>query len=160
MYVVAIVGSRHRGWTRGVDHQGLIEQVLSPRREYYGEQLNVVSIGCDVGFGKAVKEYCEETGIKFFEIVVYFNGPRSKDEYARAYNSRHAALIDCADEFHITVSSTRSTNVEDLIERVRSTSKPYAAYNEQNEVVEANCESDQPIQLFEEPNCAAEEQAG
>lgn len=160
MYVVAIVGSRHRGWTRGVDHQGLIEQILAPRIAYYGDQLNVVSIGCDVGFGKAVKEHCEETGIKFFEVVVYFNGPRSKEEYARAYNSRHAALIDCADEFHVTVSSTRSTNVEDLIDRIRTTSKPYAAYDENNVVLEANYEPDQPVQLFEEPTCAPEDQAG
>lgn len=138
MYIIAVVGSRHRGWTRAIDHDGLIGDILQPRKEFYGEGLTVASIGCDVGFGKSVKAYCEEHGIKFFEFVVYFNGPRPREEYTAAYVARHAALLDCAHEFHITVSSTRRANVEDLVERVRASGKPYALYNEENVVIEYN----------------------
>lgn len=136
MRTVVVVGSRHRGWTRDVDHPALIEAIIAPRKEYYGSELSVSSIGCDMGFGKAVKEYCEENGVKFFEFVVYFNGPRSKEEFRAAYLSRHAALLFVGDEFHITISGTRKSDVEDLVERVRASGKSYALYDEENKVVE------------------------
>lgn len=136
MRTVVVVGSRHRGWTRDVDHQALIESIIGPRKEYYGNTLSVSSIGCDMGFGKAVKEYCEENGVKFFEFVVYFNGPRSKEEFRAAYLSRHAALLFVGDEFHITISGTRRSDVEDLVEQVRASGKSYALYDEENNVVE------------------------
>lgn len=136
MRTVVLVGSRHRGWSRDVNHIGLIETVLKPRQEYWQHELSVSSIGCDVGFGKAVKEYCEEFGIKFFEFVVYFNGPREKAEYTAAYSARHAALLDVGDEFHITVSNTRKSSVEDLVLRVQQSGKSYALYDEDNNVVE------------------------
>lgn len=136
MRVVVIAGTRHRGWSRVVDHGGLIASIIEPRKEYYKQELNVSSISCDVGFGKAVKEYCEENGIKFFEFVVYFNGPRERHEFTAAYMSRHAALVDVGDEFHVTVSQTRKSTIEDLVERVKRSGKTYALYNEQNEVVE------------------------
>lgn len=133
---VVIVGARHRGWSREVNHQALIESIIAPRKEFYGQTLSVSSIGCDVGFGKATKEYCEEQGVKFFEFVVYFNGPRSKEEYTYAYLARHAALMEVGDEFHITVSQTRQSTVEDLVERVRASGKLYVLYDELNNVLE------------------------
>lgn len=136
MRTVVVVGSRHRGWTRDVDHLALIEAIIGPRKEYYGTTLSVSSIGCDMGFGKVVKEYCEENGVKFFEFVVYFNGPREKEEYTAAYLARHAALLYVGDEFHITVSNTRRSAVEDLVTRVRESGKSYALYDEENKVVE------------------------
>jgi hypothetical protein len=136
MRTVVIVGSRHRGWTRQIDHISLIQAIIDPRKDYYREGLSVASIGCDIGFGKAVKEYCEENGIKFFEFVVYFNGPREKAEYTQAYQARHAALLDVGDEFHITVSKTRRSAVEDLVTRVQGSSKTYVLYDEDNTVLE------------------------
>lgn len=136
MRTVVVVGTRHRGWSREVDHNELIDAIIRPRKEYYGDALSITSIGCDMGFGKAVKEYCEENGVKFFEFVVYFNGPRSKEEFAAAYLSRHAALLFAGDEFHITVSATRRSAVEHLVEQVRASGKSYALYNEANNVVE------------------------
>jgi hypothetical protein len=93
-------------------------------------------MGCDLGFGRDVKVYCEEHGIKFAEFVVYFNGPREKDEYASYYNVRHAALVDIGDEFHIAVTQSRMSSVEDLASRVKSTGKPYCLYDEDNKVIE------------------------
>ena len=136
MWTVAVVGARHRGWSREVNHSDLISMIIQPRKEYYKEGLSISSIGCDVGFGKAVKEHCEENGIKFFEFVVYFNGPRQREEYAKAYIARHASLLEVADEFHITVTGTRHAIIEDLVERVRTSGKMYCLYNEQNEVIE------------------------
>ena len=137
MHSVAIVGSRHRGWgKRAVDHTILIDSILQSRKEYYKDALNVSSLYCDRCFGKAVKDYCEEQGIKFFEFVVYFNGPREKHEYTAAYLGRHAALLEVCDEFHIAVSDTRSSTIEDLVQRVIASGKSYVLYNDNNEAIE------------------------
>jgi hypothetical protein len=134
---IVFVGPRHRGWAKAsVDNSSTIDTVLNPRKDYYKEDLNVVSISCDVGFGRDLKIYCEERGIKFLEFVVYFNGPRSKPEYSAAYHARHAALVEIGDEFHIITSKNRASNVEDIIERVKQLSKPYVVYNENGETIE------------------------
>ncbi len=148
MRTVVIVGSRHRGWTQQIDHTGLIQEIIDPRKAYYRDSLSVASIGCDIGFGKAIKEYCEENGVKFFEFVVYFNGPREKLEYKKAYQARHAALLDVGDEFHITVSKTRRSDVEDLVARVQMSGKTYVLYDEDNVVIELYDagEPDEPVQ--------------
>lgn len=136
------VGPRHRGWAKGVsvDNSALIDAVLRPRQEFYHEDLNVVSISCDVGFGKDLKIYCEEHGIKFLEFVVYFNGPRLRSEYSAAYSARHAALLEIGHEYHMVTTKNRQSNVEDIIERVkqRTPLASYCVYGEQGEVLEAD----------------------
>jgi hypothetical protein len=156
---VVFVGPRHRGWAKNasVDNSSTIDSVLAPRKEYYGNDLNVISISCDVGFGKDLKAYCEERGIKFLEFVVYFNGPRSKPEYAAAYNARHASLLEIGEEFHVITSRNRQSNVEDIIDRLRLTKKPYAIYNEETEVIESSGweqEEQTPVQADQNPTDA------
>lgn len=110
--------------------------MLAERKVYYGDDLTVISISCDTSFGRDVKVYCEERGIKFIEFVVYFNGPREKDEYMAAYVARHASLLEIGDEFHIAVSQNRQALVEDLVQRVKSSQKPFALYSDKNEVID------------------------
>lgn len=140
MHTVVLVASRHRGWNKPADNISLITSLLSERSAYYGADLTVASIGCDHGFGKDVKDYCEEHGIKFVEYVVYFNGPRDKSEYEAAYKARHAALLDIGVEFHMLVSNNRRTTVEDLVERVQRSAHDYAIYDESNHVIESRCQ--------------------
>lgn len=137
MFTVVIVGPRHRGWSRSVNNGGLIRSVLLERKEYYGSDLNVASISCDVGFGADLKAYCEEAGVKMIEFVIYFNGPREKEEYSQAYLARHAALVEIGNEFHLAVSNSRRSTVEDLVSRVKASGKPYFIYDEDNVLMES-----------------------
>ena len=139
MHTVVLVGARHRGWKRSVDNMAIIKGVLEERRKQLGEhahELNVASMSCDAGFGKDLRVYCEEEGVKFCEFVVYFNGPRDRAEYNRAYRARHAALVDIGDEFFIAVLNSRKSTVEDLVERVRDSGKTYVLYDDTNNIIE------------------------
>lgn len=139
MHTVVIVGARHRGWKRSVDNLAIIKGVIEGRQKQLGahaHELNVASMSCDAGFGKDLRIYCEEEGIKFCEFVVYFNGPRERDEYNRAYRARHAALVEIGDEFFIAVLNSRKSTVEDLVDRVRNSGKTYVLYDDGNNIIE------------------------
>jgi hypothetical protein len=133
MKIVAIVGSRHRVPKVASDNIALISQILLP---LISEPITVLSLGCDQGFGKDVKDFCNEQGISFAESIVWFNGPRSQAEFNHLFLSRNAAIAWAATEFHLVVSAKRNTHVEDLLARVKELGKPFTVYNEKNEIVE------------------------
>ena len=143
MYLV-FIGNRHLGYNR--KHAEfcaiMIDKIISSYVERYNSLLNISSISCDTAFGKGIRDYCEEHGIKFAEFVVYFNGPRDKTEYEKAYKARHAALVDMGEEF-VVVNSSRQMTLLDLMYRVRLSKKPYTFYNDKGTIVEQVCASTQ-----------------
>lgn len=133
-----LVGNRHLGSNpRSVAMcDTIVSSILTDLMTKHGVGLNVLSISCDTAFGKSVRVFCEENGIKFAEFVVYFNGPRERDEYDRTYKARHAALLDAGDVFHIVNNPKQVTTIRDLLERVKEANKPYYLYNEKGTVIE------------------------
>lgn len=145
MHVVAIVGSRHRGWQEGVAHA---QQVGSPADEQFVRglltdlrtqhpNLLILSTGCDVGFGRMVRQVTESLQIPFGEFMVRLNAFTPREQHVLLWLARHAALVDVATEYHIFVVQSRLSYVEDLVQRVRDgTTAPYTVYSETLEVLD------------------------
>lgn len=122
MHVVAVIGSRHikvnRLW---------VATLIQDRVATYGSELTVTSLGCNWGFGRDVKDYCKETGVKFCEFLVYIGDTRPKEEYAKLQTARHAALMEVVDEFYIATPGTEHT--ADLVRRVTTSNKTYFIFD-------------------------------
>lgn len=142
MRTVVVIGSRHRSWKEKGSHEEFIGHLIQDRVKAHGGALTVTSLGCDMGFGKAVKVYCEEEGVKFFEFVVYFNGPRPRDEYADCYRARHAALLEIGSEYYMFTTTEGQTHLDDLLERVRSSGKPYYMFDKNYVLIEYRAVTD------------------
>lgn len=153
MRCAVIVSSRHRGWHEDT-HKEWIARLITDRLEAYRGELTVTSIGCDTGFGKAVKTYCEEEGVKFFEFVVYFNGPRSRQEYAACYRARYASLLEVGHEYYFFTTKSGQTHLDELIERVRASGRPYYIFDKDYNLIEFKGLQDGPPPSFLE-NAAA-----
>lgn len=142
---VVIAGSRHRGWVEGVPY---IEQTGKPEDgeflnalldrlvAQYGENLAILSIGCDLGIGQQVRALCNDRKIHFVEITTKFSFSVPKPFYELIYLCRHAALLDVGEEFHIFVSRSRFSNIEDLVQRLQGSEASYAVYDEDNKLIE------------------------
>ncbi len=142
MKTAVIVGSRHRSWRETATHVEFIAHLIQDRLRAHGSQLTVTSLGCDMGFGKAVKVYCEEEGVKFFEFVVYFNGPRPKEEYATCYRARHASLTEIGHEYYMFTTHEGQTQLDDLLDRVREVGKPYYIFDKDYNLIEYKAVTD------------------
>lgn len=148
MRTAVVIGSRHRSWKGKGAPDSFIGNLIQDRVKVHGGALTVTSLGCDMGFGKAVKVYCEEEGVKFFEFVVYFNGPRPRDEYASCYRARHAALLELGDEYYMFTTTEGQTHLDDLLDRVRASGKPYYMFDKDYNLIEFKAVSDCPEPMF------------
>lgn len=146
---IVIVGSRHRGWQDGLpallqrgsqEDRETVDRMLAEFQRRYPLGFCVLSLGCDVGFGRMVKELCEARQVGMMETMVQFNPHLPKPFFELLHLSRHAALQDIGQEFHIFVTKARISNIEDLVGRLRNSQLPYYVYSETNEVVEQRCE--------------------
>ena len=151
---IAIVGSRHRGWQEGIPaylqvgserDSTFISVMLQEFRKRYPSGFCILTLGCDAGFGRMIKLQCEEAKVGLMETIVQFNPHLPKSYFELLHLARHAALIDLGHEFHIFVTKHRTSNIEDLVGRLRILkSLPFFLYNEQHEVIETNQEQPQP----------------
>jgi len=166
---VVIVGSRHRGWQDGVPamHQrgspedaAVIDQMLlSLQEKYLAGGFCILSMGCDIGFGRMVKECCEKRAVGLMEAMVQFNPHLPKHFFELLHLSRHAALIDVGQEFHIFVTKARISNIEDLVGKLHNCRLPYQVYGEANQIVECwqppALSVEELEQITEEDECTA-----
>jgi len=135
--VISIVGSRHRSPNNPSGNIDLINKIVQEvRLDPANDNFTIMSLGCDKGFGKDVKDYCNEQGIKFAEILIWFNGPRTKEEYNDLFLSRNSAIAQAGSMFYLAISSKRVTQVEDLLAKVKLLGKPFKVYDEVNQLVE------------------------
>lgn len=147
MRKIAIVGSRHRGWQDSVpiqlqrgsaDDAEMIKQMLEVFRTRYPQGFYVLTVGCDAGFGRMIKETALEAEVGLMEAIVQFNRHLPRPQYELLHLSRYAALIDVADEFHIFTTRQRISNIEDLIGRLRLLKQiPFFVYNATNALIES-----------------------
>jgi len=139
---LVLVGNRHFGFNRAKLPlcNEIIKNILTDAVKRYGSDLNVVSISCDTAFGRCVRDYCFENGIRFCEFTVYFNGPRGrKEDYNAVYCARNSSLVDIGTEFHLVLGSrSRETGevVVDLLNKVKVSVKPYVMYDETGTQIE------------------------
>jgi hypothetical protein len=145
---IALVGSRHRGWQDGVagvlqrgspEDGAMVRHMLQEFRQRYPQGFYLLTIGCDAGFGRMVKEACEAEKVGLMEAITQFNSHMPKPHFELLHLARHAALLDVAQEFHIFVTRSRISNIEDLVSRLKGGRVPYFLYNERCEVVESLC---------------------
>lgn len=118
---VVIVGARER--TNPADESPLakdIEQVEALIRKLagqYGRSLNVISVGCDKGIGKIVREFCMANGIIFVENRMKLEGkdiPRSF--FVHVFQARNPALVALGDEFYVFKGPNENGIVEGIID--------------------------------------------
>lgn len=140
---VAIAGSRHRGWkdklpadlqeANEVD-AALIRGILLSCKTHFPE-FYVLTIGADLGFGRSVRRIAAEEGVGVAEIIVRMNDRVPRMDFELIYLSRHAALVDLADEFYLFVTDARVSQLEDLIQRLEEDDRPVTIYGEDGSVI-------------------------
>lgn len=117
---VVIVGARER--VNQTDESPLekdketVEVLIKDLSRRYGRSLNVISIGCDKGIGKIVREFCIANSIIFVENRMKLEGkdiPRSF--FVHVFQARNPALVALGDEFYIFKGQNENGIVEGII---------------------------------------------
>lgn len=136
---VVIVGSRHRGWKNfnaSVADARLVQKILFAAIEAYGvDGFYVLGLGADAGFGEMVKRECVTADVSYAEFVLRFHAGAAGRDLELLSMARHAALMEMGTEFHIFVSKSRATQIEDLVQRCEGDAGvAYALYDEEQKV--------------------------
>jgi hypothetical protein len=117
---VVIVGARER--INRVDESPLpkdkeiIEALIKKLSAQYGRSLNMVSVGCDKGIGRIVRDFCMANSIVFVEVRMKLEGkdiPRSF--FVHVFQARNPALVALGDEFYIFKGPNENGIVESII---------------------------------------------
>jgi len=143
---IVIVGSRHRGWKDNVsvryqtgseEDRKFVTELLKDRRLACPDGILILSIGCDAGFGHMVRAIAQELGIPFVEYFAKFSGTIDKLQYEYIHLGRHAALADTGQEFHVFITQSRFSNIEDLVVRLQTSGADVKVYNEACQEIDA-----------------------
>jgi len=143
---VVIAGARHRGWN---DAKGYGDQEGSPEDHAFlktilddvrfkNPEAYIITQGCDRGFGRLIKAVAVELGFGVAEVLFRFSDRVPRPEYELLYLTRHAALCDIGEEFHIFTTRSRIGQIEDLVSRLEGSSAPYAVYGWDNTIIKRN----------------------
>jgi hypothetical protein len=117
---VVIVGARER--SNPADGSPLekdivaVEELVKKLSAQYGRRLNVISVGCDKGIGKIVRDFCIANGIIFVENRMKLEGkdiPRSF--FVHVFQARNPALVALGDEFYVFKGPNENGIVEGII---------------------------------------------
>jgi hypothetical protein len=116
---VVIVGARERRDSE--EDKQAVEQLLQGLVEQHGTRLHVLSVGCDKGVGKVVREYCIKSKIIFVEVRIKFEGediPRGF--FAHMFLARNLCLTAVGDEYYIYTGPNENGIIEALVEPAKS----------------------------------------
>ncbi len=146
---VAVVGP-WKYFQRDVNSEEAIQVILKEAHIYsdenYGKDYYWVTLSIQTGFCRYVANYCRKHDIRLISIdsiPIHFlpkvDGQMipfgSIDDLGNIFRSRHAALMELVDCFFIKCCH-RTTIIDDLIERVKASDKPYFIYSEENTILE------------------------
>lgn len=118
---VVIVGARER--VNQEDESPLqkdretVEGLIRKLASQYGRNLNIISVGCDKGIGKIVRDFCIANSIIFVENRMKLEGkdiPRSF--FVHVFQARNPALVALGDEFYVFKGPNENGIVEGIIE--------------------------------------------
>lgn len=111
---VVIVGARERAETE--EDRKIAEELIVSLVRQHSSRLKVLSVGCDKGIGKIVRDYCMENGITFVEVRMKFEGDDiPKHFFAHMFLARNAALLDVGDEYYVFKGPNENGIVENII---------------------------------------------
>jgi len=116
---VVLVGARER--KENVKDKQIVEDLLRSLWKQYGARLYAVSVGCDKGVGKFVREFCMSNKIIFAENRMKLEGdniPRSV--FVQVFLARNASLLELGDEFYIFKGPYESGIVEAIIKPAKN----------------------------------------
>lgn len=112
---VVIVGARER--KESEEDKKQTQELLKELVKQYGTRLHVLSVGCDKGVGKFVRDYCTQNKIIFVETRIKFEGeeiPRSF--FAHMFLARNSCLLSVGDEYYVYTGPNQNGIIEALIE--------------------------------------------
>jgi hypothetical protein len=117
---VVIVGARERmnprDGTPWEKDKETIEALIKKLAGQFGRSLNLISVGCDKGIGKIVRDFCIANSIIFVENRMKLEGkdiPRSF--FVHIFQARNSALVALGDEFYIFKGPNENGIVEHII---------------------------------------------
>ena len=111
---IVIVGARERKETQ--DDKETAQNLIIALLQQYRSQLHILSVGCDKGIGKIVRDFCIEQKITFVEVRMKFEGediPRSF--FAHMFLARNYALTAVGDEYYIFKGPNENGIIESII---------------------------------------------
>lgn len=109
-----IVGSRERRELPG-DKEVVIE-LLQDMVKKHSTRLHILSVGCDKGIGKVVRDYCLQNKVVFVEVRVKLEGEEiPRVFFAHMFLARNSALLEVGDEYHIFKGPNPNGIIEALI---------------------------------------------
>jgi hypothetical protein len=115
---VVIVGARERKDSE--EDRDKVEVLLKELVRQHGGRLHVLSVGCDKGVGKVVREFCTKNKIVFVEVRIKFEGediPRAF--FAHMFLARNLCLTAVGDEYYIYTGPNENGIIEALIDPAR-----------------------------------------
>jgi hypothetical protein len=112
---VVVVGSRDRKDSE--KDKETVEELVQQLVKQHGTRLHIVSVGCDKGVGRYVRDYCMAKDIIFVESRMKLEGkagaiPRSF--FIQVFQARNPSLLELGDEFFIFKGPYDSGIVEAL----------------------------------------------
>jgi hypothetical protein len=115
---VVIVGARER--TETPEDKKKTEEILTALVAQHGTRLNVISVGCDKGIGKLVRDFCMGNKVRFAEVRVKFEGEEiPRGFFAHMFLARNESLLAVGDEFYIFKGPNSYGIVEEIIPRAQ-----------------------------------------
>jgi len=105
-----------------------------------------VTLSTQLGFCRYVLNYCRKHGIRCVSIdtiLMHFSPPinhvrvpfGSEEDLRAIFQCKHAAVMELADYLFIKCYN-KQTNMDDLIDRVKRSIKPFCIFNEENIAIE------------------------
>jgi hypothetical protein len=143
---VGIMGPRIQEDEDRETNRVLIENIISVLNRKYTEQgYYIVTFGCDEGFGRDVFWYCLNNKKKLLQLDTSMVNPFSTKEHKVSFcnqsdflkilKARYAAVMELCIEFHLK-SYYKGSLIDDLINRVKASDKPFHLYDFQNNLIE------------------------
>jgi hypothetical protein len=94
-----------------------VESLIKELSKRHGRNLNIISVGCDKGVGKAARDFCMANAIIFVECRMKLEGkdiPRSF--FVHVFQARNPALVALGDEFYVFKGPNENGIVEGIID--------------------------------------------
>ena len=142
MFFVGIIGDRKRGGDPTADTEKIRDIINQNTNNPAGTVF--VSIGCDMGIGKTVKDVCAERDLPFLELSCMFHqfGEAAGRGHAHidAYLARNCSIYHLCQVFYLFVRDSRHGIIEHLAKMLKDFPKEHSAtmvYDETNTVVES-----------------------
>ncbi len=130
LYRVVIVGARHGNNTSHDYIEGLMKGIVERLKN-----VIFITMGCERGVGQSVRSVCLVETYRLLQFEV-FTKEVDAINCEVAFMARHHSLVNIGEEFHIFVSQSRQSNIEDLVDLVKQIEAPWKVYGNFGSIIE------------------------